>query len=57
MDRTVSIETLFYSIAEDKLLWAGQSETTNPKDVRKFAKELVDAAGKAMRKDGLIKKK
>ena len=55
-DREVSIEILFYSIEEDKLLWAGQSETTNPKDVRKFAKELVDAAGKAMRKDGLVKK-
>ncbi len=55
-DTIVSIEALVYSIDQDKLLWAGQSETTNPKDVRKFVKQLVKAAGKEMRKAGLVKK-
>ena len=50
------ILTLVYSIEQDELLWAGQSETANPKDVRKFIKDLVDAAGKEMRKSGLVKK-
>jgi len=55
-DTVVSIETLVYSIEKDQLIWAGMSETTNPKDVRKFAKQLVDAAGKEMRKAGLVRK-
>lgn len=55
-ETVVSIETLVYSIEEDILLWAGESETTDPKEVRKFVKELVDAAGKEMRKAGLVKK-
>ena len=54
-DRIVSIETLFYSIEKDKLVWAGLSESTNPKNIRKFVKELVDAAGKEMRRAGLVK--
>ena len=55
-ERVVSIETLLYSIEQNELLWAGKSETINPKDIRKFVKELVEAAGKAMRKDGLARK-
>ena len=55
-DTIVSVETLVYSIDKDELLWAGRSETTNPKNVRKFVKKLVDAAGKEMRKAGLVRK-
>jgi hypothetical protein len=52
----LSVETMVYSVEKDMLLWAGKSETTNPKDVRKFVKDLVDAAGKEMRKAGLVRK-
>jgi hypothetical protein len=42
----VGVETLLYSLDDDKLLWAGVSETFNPKDVqsavRKIAKKAVD---------------
>jgi hypothetical protein len=55
-DTIVSIETLVYSIERDQLVWAGMSETTNPRDVRKLARQLVDAAGKEMRKAGLVRK-
>jgi hypothetical protein len=55
-DTVVSVETLVYSVEQDALLWAGRSETTNPKDIRKFVKDLVDAAGKQMRKAGLVRK-
>ena len=55
-DRVFWIETLVYSIELDRLLWAGQSETVNPKGIRKFVKDLVDAAGKEMRKAGLVKR-
>lgn len=55
-DTFLSIETLVYSIDRDELMWAGMSETINPKDVRKFVKELVSAAGKEMRKAGIVRK-
>ncbi len=55
-DRVYWIETLVYSIELDRLLWAGESETVNPKNVRKFVKDLVDAAGEEMRKAGLVRK-
>ena len=55
-DTVVSIEILIYSVEQDTLLWAGKSETTNPKDIRKFAEDLVKAAGKELRKSGLVAK-
>lgn len=53
-DTVVSVETLVYSVAEDKLLWAGVSGTTNPSNVDAFVKEIVDEAAKEMRKSGLL---
>ena len=55
-DRVITLETLLYSIDRNELLWAGRSETTNPKDIRKFVKDLVDATGKELQKAGLVKK-
>ena len=55
-DRVFWIETLVYSIELDRLLWAGESTTANPKNIRKFIKDLVDEAGKELRKAGLVKR-
>ena len=55
-DRIVTLETVIYSIENDELIWAGRSETANPKDIRKFVKDLIDATGKELRKAGLINK-
>lgn len=57
-DRVVTLETLIYSIDKDQLLWAGRSETTNPKekDIAKLVKNLADETGKELRKAGLVKK-
>ena len=54
-DQIVSVESLVYSVSQGKLLWAGQSETTNPADVESFINELVSAVGSDLRKKGLIK--
>jgi len=56
-ETVVTLETLVYSIEPDKLIWAGISRTTNPKDIRKMVKELADAAAKQMRKMGVLPKK
>jgi hypothetical protein len=55
-DTKLVIETLIFGVAENKLLWAGVSETTNPKDAQKVIKDLVSETVKEMQKDGLIRK-
>jgi hypothetical protein len=55
-DRVITLETLIYSIDKEELLWAARSETTNPKDITKFVKDLVKEAGKSLRKAGLVPK-
>jgi hypothetical protein len=52
-DTKVVVETLIFSVPKDKLLWAGVSETTNPKNMDVFMKDLVAQAIKEMKKQGL----
>jgi hypothetical protein len=52
-DTKVIVETLIFSVPKDKLLWAGVSETTNPKNTDVFMKDLVTKAVKEMKKQGL----
>jgi len=55
-DTVVSVDTLVYSLEQDKLVWAGRSQTTNPEKVREFVTELTRHAAAEMKKLGLIKK-
>jgi hypothetical protein len=51
----VSVETLVYSVPQDKLLWGGVSETMDPQKLDSAVKEIVDAAANQMKKEGLIR--
>jgi hypothetical protein len=53
-DTIVIVETLVYSLEQDKLVWAGQSETTNPSKVGPFIKELAAKAAAELKKEGLV---
>jgi len=53
-DTIVIVETLVYSLKQNKLIWAGQSKTTNPSKVDAFVKEVAAGAGKEMKKAGLL---
>ena len=53
-DTIVIVETLVYSLKQNKLVWAGQSKTTNPSKVDAFVKEVAAGAGKEMKKAGLL---
>jgi len=55
-DTIVHVETLFYDLESDKLVWAGQSSTVNPSKAESMIKGLVTETGKEMRKQGLIAK-
>jgi len=54
-DTIVIVETLVYSLPQNKLVWAAQSETTNPSKVGPFIQELVKKAAKELKKQGLIR--
>jgi hypothetical protein len=53
-DTIVAVETLVYSLKQNKLVWGGQSNTTNPSNVDGFVREVATAAAKELRKQGLI---
>jgi hypothetical protein len=55
-DTIVTVETLAFSVPRDKLLWASLSETTNPKSMDAFMKDLVTKIVKQMKKEGLTAK-
>jgi hypothetical protein len=52
-DTYVSVETLIYSVAKDKLLWAGTTETMNPRKADAFVTEIAGAVAEELRKQGL----
>lgn len=55
-ERIVSLETLIFSVPKNTLLWAGVSETENPKEPAKVIEEVVREAVSEMRKQGLVKR-
>jgi hypothetical protein len=53
-DTYISVETLIYSLNQDKLLWAGTSRTANPSNLNKLIQEVADAAAKQMTEQGFL---
>jgi hypothetical protein len=53
-DTVVTVETLVYSLGQDKLLWAGTSRTSNPDGIQGLITEVADAVAGQMSKQGLI---
>jgi hypothetical protein len=53
-DTIVQVETLLYWLDEDKVVWAGLSETVNPSSAEKLVGEIARLVGKDLRKKGLI---
>jgi hypothetical protein len=52
----VYVETLVYSLAQNKLVWGGQSKTTNPDTLAELIQELSAAATTELQKAGLVRK-
>ena len=52
----LTVETLIFSIAKDRLIWAGVSETKHPETVQKVVADLVRSAAKELKKQGLTTK-
>jgi hypothetical protein len=56
-DMVAVVETLIFSVPQNKLLWAGRTESTNPKDAPRVIKDIVTGTVKEMTKQGLIRRK
>jgi len=52
----LTVETLIFSIAKDRLIWAGVSETEDPKNAQRVVADLVKSAAKELKKQGLTTK-
>jgi len=55
VDTVFSIETLIFSVPRNQLLWAGVSESRNPKDAQRLIAELVKTIAKELQKQGLTR--
>jgi hypothetical protein len=53
-DTVVRVEMLVYDLRQGKLLWAAQSDTTNPGELDSFIAELVKQAAAQMAREGVI---
>jgi hypothetical protein len=53
-DTDVSVETLVYSLTQDKLLWASTSRTTNPADLNSLINDVAHATAAEMAKQGFL---
>lgn len=53
-DTIVQLETRVYAVAEEKLIWAGNTQSINPESEKKITAELVKLVTNDMRKSGLI---
>ena len=54
--RVVTVETRVYSLRQNKLVWTGQSKTTNPSNVDAEVKKLASATAAQLQKEGLMEK-
>jgi hypothetical protein len=53
-DEWLTIETLIYSLNQDKLLWAGTSRTTNPEGLQGLITEVANAVSGQVAKQGVV---
>jgi len=56
-DTKVYIETMLYSLKDEKLIWSGITETRNPKNPAVVVEEIAKETTKYLQKEGLIPNK
>lgn len=55
--KTYTVETVVFSIKEDKIIWSSLTKTTDPDGVQKMTEEIAEVVHKRMVKEGFIGKK
>jgi hypothetical protein len=54
-DKIVQVETMIFSIKDDKLLWTSTTESTNPESARDVVAGVAKAIYKEAKKRGMVK--
>jgi hypothetical protein len=54
-DKTFYVETNFYSLTSNKLLWSGTTSSLNPTKLDKTVDEIIEAIRAQLQKQGLVK--
>jgi hypothetical protein len=57
IETSVYVETMFYSLKENKLIWSGISEIKNPKHAAQVVGDIAEVTTKQLQKEGLLAKK
>ena len=55
-DTIIIVETLVYSLTQNKLVWAGQSKTTNPANLNRLIENTAEQVADELVRQGLITK-
>jgi hypothetical protein len=53
-ERVVTVEITIYSVAQEKLIWAGRMKSENPKSLRVFLDELVEVGAEELARQKLV---
>jgi hypothetical protein len=53
-DQVVNFDTNIYRVADEKLLWASRSQTSNPSNVNELIDEIIAETAKEMKKQKVI---
>ena len=53
-DTVIRVKTMVYSMKQNKLVWSGQSQTTNAGKLDSMVQDLARAVADEMKKEGLI---
>ncbi len=54
VDIVVTVETFVFSLPQNKLVWTGTSETTNPKNAEKLVQQLAQDSVRELHALGLL---
>ena len=53
-DTVIRLEVLAYDLRQEELVWAGQSETSNPESLDDFVQSVVKSAAREMTRAGVL---
>jgi len=54
VDLAITVETMVFSLPQNKLVWTGTTETVNPKNVETLVKQITTDGVKELRRLGLL---
>ena len=54
-DRKVTVETVVYSLIENRLIWVGMSETSNPDTIRELITGNAPVVARSLRESGVLR--